>query len=541
MDKKKSFSKTNIIITILVFSIILLMGTGYAVLTQILDVNGSGKLEIPEYRIYISDVKVLAIGQEAYASSEATYTDNEVALYSVLPSSSSSITYEITIKNTGNSNAIVDYLYTSNNNSQVKYKIDGVNATETISRLSVSKVKVTIEASENSGNATNIASSVVLNFAFLKANDSYSNSCTLNWDGSSSSEPVSTNILGTNYYQISNANEFKWFMDQINNGNTSINGMLINNICLNNASITPIASNNAYTGILDGQNRSIDGISFSRDEEIKSSNVTYNVGFFMNNNGIIKNVNFNGNYYDKQYVSTRESVLYLGGIVVNNLGIIENVSFNGNVELDVEAHVNCTARQAHTTNYIGGVSTNNSGIIRGSYNNATFNLKGSTTSATCNIYTRSSNIFAGGIVGVNVGYISDSYNKANMTINVYNENSTRTTNVTQVGGVVSNNITYESDGTNLVGKVKNSYNIGAITWNRTGTGSFEHLTDTVAINTGSLENVYLLSGSATNDDGNYTSTVVSASDLINLNVVLGTGFKKDLRNINSGYPILYWQ
>lgn len=530
MDKKKSFSKTNIIITILVFSIILLMGTGYAVLTQILDVNGSGKLEIPEYRIYISDVKVLAIGQEAYASSEATYTDNEVALYSVLPSSSSSITYEITIKNTGNSNAIVDYLYTSNNNSQVKYKIDGVNATETISRLSVSKVKVTIEASENSGSATNIASSVVLNFAFLKANDSYSNSCTLSWDGSSSSEPVSTNILGTNYYQISNANEFKWFMEQINNGNTSINGMLINNICLNNASITPIASSNAYTGILDGQNRSIDGISFSRDEKLEDD-TTYSVGFFMNNDGIIKNVNINGNYSDIHNVSTRESTLYMAGVVVNNTGIIENVSFDGSINLSANAHVNCTIRQAHSTNYVGGIASNNFGIVRGCFNNATFTLKASTTQG-CDIYTRSSNVYAGGIVSNNTGYVSDSYNKANMSVNGDNETNTRSTINAAVGGIISNN-------SNVT---VNSYSMGTIIKTTTSSkGDYNFKTDAVAVNTGSLKNIYLLSGSATNDDGNYTSTVVSASDLINFNVALGTGFKKDLRNINSGYPILYWQ
>lgn len=530
--KKKNFSKTNIIVTILVFSVILLMGTGYAVLTQILDINGNSKLEIPEYRIYISDVKVLSVSNGGYASSPATYTDNEVGLYTILPNTSSSVTYEITIKNTGNSNAIVDYLYSANSNLWTKYKIDGINATETISRLSVLKVKVTVEASENSVDTNSMDSFIMLNFAFLKANDSYSNACTVQWDGSTSSEPVNTNILGTDYYQISNANEFKWFIDQVNGGNASINAMLTKNICMNNGSFTPIGTNSSYAGIFDGQNRSISGISFSRNEKLEND-TTYSVGFFMNNSGYIKSVNIVGNYSDIHNVSTRRSTLNMAGIVVNNTGIIENVSFDGTVNLSANAHVNCIARQAHTTNYVGGIAANNSGIVRGSYNNATFTLSGSTTQG-CDLYERSSNVYAGGIVSNNNGYVSDSYNKANMSFTGDNETNWKSTVNAYVGGITSTNSN----------TVKASYNLGSITKETTSSkGDYNYRTDAVATNSGTVSNVYLLSGSATNDDGSYVATVVSASDLINLagSVALGTGFKKDSLNINNGYPVLYWQ
>lgn len=532
LRKKKNFSKANIIITILVFSVILFMGTGYAVLVQILDINGNSKLEIPDYRIYISDVKVLSTSGSGYASSVPTYTNNEVALYTALPNMSSSVTYEITIKNTGNSNAIVDYLYSANSNLWSKYKIDGINATESIPRLSVLKVKVTVEPSENSSNDIDMNSFVMLNFAFLKASDSYSNACTVQWDGSSSSQPVSTNIFGTDYYQISNANEFKWFMEQVNGGNNSINAMLTNDICLNNKSFTPIASNSAYAGMFDGQNRSISGISFSRDQKL-TANTTYSVGFFMNNTGFIKNINIAGNYSDIHNVSTRTSTLYMGGVVVNNSGIIENVSFNGSINLSANAHVNCTVRDARTTNYVGGIVSSNTGIVRGSYNNAIFTLNGSTTQA-CNLYERTTNVYAGAIVSNNTGFVSDSYNKASMSFTGDNESDYRSTINASIGGVTSINSSV----------VKNSYNSGSITKGTTSNkGDYNYKTDVVAENTGIVNNVYLLSGSATNDDGVYNGAVVGTNDLINLtgSVTLGTGFKKDTLKINSGYPVLYWQ
>lgn len=543
--KKKSFSKTNIIITILVFVIIISMGTGYAVLSQVLDINGSTFLDIPDYRIYISDVKVISTTGEGYTTTSPTFDDSSVALYTQLPSMDSSVTYEITLKNVGESNAILDYLYTYTTNSWAKFEVDGINATEKVSKLSVKKIRVTVSPSEHSSDVLAKESYIMLNFAFIKDAGNYSNACTLQWDGSSSSEPVKTNILGREYYQIGNANEFKWFMDQVNSGNVNISAMLTNNICLNDKTISPIASEeNPYAGIFDGQNRHISGISFSRDVEIKSSNTTYNVGLFMKNVGYIKNLHVTAKYYDKQYVSTRKSNLYLGGIAVYNKGFMENLTFNGSIELDAEAHVNCTARAAHTINYIGGIAAYNTGVIRGSYNNATFKLTGSTTSSACNIHERSSRIYAGGIASLNSGAIGNSYNKATMDIHCYNAHSTNTTNISEIGGVVSNNWVIEDDGYTFTGFIENSYNIGTINWTRDGTGSFDRLTETVAVNDGgTLRNIYLLSGSAENPEGNYLAKVVSANDLMNLNgeVSLGKGFKKDTLNLNGGYPVLYWE
>ena len=115
--------KTSIVITILVFIVLLCMTSGYALLSQKLDIFGTSKIVIPDYRIYISNVEVVSSTDGGYATNTATFTDNEVALYSTLPTLNSSVTYEITIKNIGNSNAITDYMYTATNNASVKYKI----------------------------------------------------------------------------------------------------------------------------------------------------------------------------------------------------------------------------------------------------------------------------------------------------------------------------------------------------------------------------------------------------------------------------------
>ena len=528
--KLRKMPKTSIVITILVFIVLLCMTSGYALLSQKLDIFGTSKIVIPDYRIYISNVAVKSSTDGGYATNTATFTDNEVALYTTLPNLNSSVTYEITIKNIGNSNAITDYMYTASNNASVKYKIKEINSTEVVSKLSERKVLVTVEPIENATAAVG-DSTVAINFAFLQENSSYSNSCTMNWDGSSSQQPVSTTILGSTYYLISNANEFKWFMDQVNGGNTTINVMLTDDICLNNMGISPIASSNAYAGIFDGQNRTISGISFTRDEEVSSGNKTSYMGLFYNNSGIIKNVNFIGSYSDVHMAKARENTSYIAGVVINNSGIIENVSFGGTINLNATAHVNCTMRQAHTWNYVGGIASTNTGIIRGSNNKATFTLVGKTTQATCNIYSRSSNIYAGGIASTNSGFIVDSYNSANITMTGSNEEKTRTENIAKIGGIVSTNNN----------QTKNTYTSGTITQSMDGNGTWDYVTDAIATNSGSYSNTYYLSGSIPTLPSTPIGTLATATDLINLNVSIGNAFKVDNKSINNGYPILFWQ
>lgn len=519
-------SKTSIVVTILVFVVIVFMGIGFAYTNIELNIFGNSKLEIPEYKIYISSVTNLKSENGAYETSQQTFSDNEVGLYTTLPNDNSVMTYEITIKNVGKTDAVIDYIYPNSDNPNIKYKIVGTNATKTIKSLSIKKVKVIVETIENA-TVTNQNSNILINFAFVKKTSDYSNECTNNWDGTSSSEPIISNIMGNDYYQITNANEFKWFADQINSGNTGINGMLVKNICLNNQIFTSIGDSSAYTGVFDGQNRSIKGVTYSRNIGGLESDSTYNAGLFINNNGTIKNLNVEGTNSDIHSITGVTNTSYIGGIVVNNTGVIENSSYKGTITINATARVNCLIKQGHTYNYVGGIASNNSGIIRGSYNNATFDLSGSTSYGTCNLYPRSANITSGGIAGLNSGYVVDSYNNANMTANGNHTSTIRSTYNGLIGGVVGSN-------SNIC---NNSYNSGNITQTLPRGGYGDSQTGVIATNSGTINNVYFLTGTINNNVG----TEVNANDLINLNINIGNAFLLDSTNINNSYPILFWE
>lgn len=520
---KKSFTKTNIILTISVLVILVFMASGYALLNTKLTIGGKGKLDIPEYKIFISDVKVGSTSNGGYQTSTPTFTDNEVALYSTLVNSNSSVVYDVTIQNTGASDAVVDYIYISNENA-IKYRIIGVSAGDTIKGLSNLTVKIEVLYSENqnvvSGNLP-----LMVNFRFLRKTDSYSNQCTLNWDGSSSSEPISVDIYGTSYYQITNANELNWFKNQVESGNTSINAILDNNICMNGHSFS-MANNQAYTGTFDGQNRTIEGLSYSRDVDI-DGDFTYNSALFLQNDGTIKNLNVSGNIYDMAIVSTSVAddysygYSYLGGITANNSGLIENCSYSGTITVNEHARVNCAVAQAHNYTYVGSMAANNTGIIRGCVNRATYSLSGYPTYSTCNIYTREVHITSGGIAGVNAGIISDSYNQAQMHADGSMRSTTRSTYIGLIGGVVGSNEKQCQD----------SYNSGSISQTLSGNTEGSAF-GVIGSNTGSLQNVYFLTSTADNNIG----TEVSANDLKNLNITLSQAFLQ-----SANYPLLFWE
>lgn len=525
------------ILYVVLFIILGSMTLGYSTLSSTFYLKGKATIKKPEYKILITDISQNKIENGGYQNAKASYTGTEGSFSTGLPNTTSKVIYNVTISNIGQTSGVLDYIFVSQPNSQVKYKIGGINSGDILA--SGDKIVVTVEMEywDNETSASSDVISTLINFEFKKYESSYSNACTLNWDGSSSSTPTARNVFGTSYYEISNANEFKWFVDQINSGNSSINGILSNNICLNSSNISLIGSSNPFNGILDGQNRSITGISYTRDEKFYKDK-TVNTGLFANNSGLIKNLNVNANISDIHILSTAQastgggleinSTTNLGGIVVNNSGKIQNSSFSGRIYLKATAHATCTFKQTHTLNFVGGIAVYNTGVITGSYNKADFSLNGHTSKATCDIYSRSAKIRSGGIVAKNNGYISDCYNAVTMNVFGEQETTTRSTYIYEglIGGVVGVN----------ENTVTNSYNAGVInhTIPEQGEGSTSGV---VATNTGTLTNVYYLQGTSANTLG----TQVSDSDLKNLNISICNYYSKDILSINNGYPVLKWQ
>lgn len=131
------------------------------------------------------------------------------------------------------------------------------------------------------------------------------------WDGSTS-KPTSKEIDGVEYYVITSPSELAWFAYQVsNNGNTSINAFLENDIyymddttkfSANN--VAPIGNRaNPFDGIIDGNGKSIYGAkgSFFVDENTANAviknlvlkNAKY-TSIVDTNNGLVENVKLYG-------------------------------------------------------------------------------------------------------------------------------------------------------------------------------------------------------------------------------------------------------
>ena len=92
-------------------------------------------------------------------------------------------------------------------------------------------------------------------------------------------------------YLISNLGEFLWFVEQVNEGQTSINGKLTADIDLNGIDWTIIDS---FAGTFDGNNHVINGLNKSKD--LWNGDTTKIHGFIrtLSESGIIRNLTFSG-------------------------------------------------------------------------------------------------------------------------------------------------------------------------------------------------------------------------------------------------------
>ena len=190
-------------------------------------------------------------------------------------------------------------------------------------------------------------------------------------------------------YEISNAGQLYWFAGLVNGTlsgveqNTSANAVLTADIVVNKNVLkpdgtlnegtfkewTPIATSaSPYTGIFEGQNHTISGLYFKKEN-------TSEVGFFGYNRGKISNVGILDSYfcgfsqvggvcgynsstitncYNKGVVDgTADGASSFGGVCGCNLGILTNCYNTGIVKGQL---------------FVGGVSGNNNGTITNCYN-----------------------------------------------------------------------------------------------------------------------------------------------------------------------------
>ena len=195
-----------------------------------------------------------------------------------------------------------------------------------------------------------------------------------------------------NTYEVYNAEGLKNIASLVNSGATGINITLDTDLDLTDMEWTPIGAdyNNAYTGIFDGNGKTITGLTFNQSETSNVGLIGYLGSGGKVQNLTLENVNLNGDWD-------------VGGVVgYNNNGTVTACTASGSI---------------NGKEYVGGIVGNNYlGTVTACYN----------TSSTVN-----GSYLIGGVVGQNnKGIVTACYNASG---SIYGE--------VTVGGVVGNNNT----------------------------------------------------------------------------------------------------
>lgn len=205
-------------------------------------------------------------------------------------------------------------------------------------------------------------------------------------------EPAKLNEAG--YYEIGNAGQLLWFADLVNNGSTTINALLTDDIDM--TGLTLWTHMTTYGGVFDGNGFCIDGLN--KDAEIEDG---HRCGFIytLTSSGVVKNLIFtNADVFYQSEVGVgviaynnagtisqcivESSVVQLGNY--DGLAFISGKNLSGGV-IENCAAINCTATRrfggANSKN-MGGITEVNEGTVRNCYTyGSVFNNGGSVVGA----------------------------------------------------------------------------------------------------------------------------------------------------------------
>lgn len=331
-------------------------------------------------------------------------------------------------------------------------------------------------------------------------------------------------------YQIGTADELVWFAKQVNGGSTAISGMLTAEIDLNGFDWTPIGSSaKKFSGSFDGAGYAIKNLTI--DYQTAKSGERLYLGLFgyaegtKDNRAAIKNLTVQGSVNagsEFSVYSGNVAGVVACGSYVDVSGVISRV----NVTVDAKVGsacgvgglagvlINSTATNCGSEGNVSGVKNLGglcyefyAGTMTGCYNTGA--VSGSGT-------------YVGGLMG---------YAKQATIKNVYNTGAVSTAKnlVGGLAGVMENS------------SITNGYSTGKITVSESDGNAVGAVVGTA----GTLSNIYYLSGTADKAVGNGdASAAAKTADELKAKTMpaaLGDGFKRDLGNINGGYPVLSWQ
>ncbi|MCF0184488.1 MAG: hypothetical protein HUK01_09170, partial [Bacteroidaceae bacterium] len=285
-------------------------------------------------------------------------------------------------------------------------------------------------------------------------------------------------------YEIANAGQLYWFAQKVNGGQSGINGMLVDNIvvndsvlktdgslCDNNSTFrvwTPIGYDYWYKGIFDGQGHTISGLY------VNNTNMA-SVGLFgeIDNTAKIKNVGVVDSYFRADG--------RVGGIGGANCGSLSNCYNTGTVSGNNEmvggvcgfsdgSLFNCynTGTVSGSRDYVGGVCGNGTyANISNCYNTGAVSGNGN---------------YVGGVCGIGLAAnITHCYNTGKVTGNGY------------VGGVYGDSQNATITNCYNTGTVSGSYYSGGVC----GKGQAATITNCYYLNTSCPQGIGSGSGEAT--------------------------------------------
>ena len=145
LRKKNVRNKTREMLFLLVTLFTLSLTIGYAALNEDLTISGEVEFKV-EKDIRITNISLQEIENGAIENYNAKYSTSTITMGTSLPEINSTITYNVTVTNSGTVSQMIDSIsVVSNNNSNVEYQISGYTLKGLISPSEVKTFTVTLK------------------------------------------------------------------------------------------------------------------------------------------------------------------------------------------------------------------------------------------------------------------------------------------------------------------------------------------------------------------------------------------------------------
>lgn len=216
--------------------------------------------------------------------------------------------------------------------------------------------------------------------------------------GSDSLYSIKVGLNPSGYMEIKDANDLQTFAASVNNGDTDLNAILINNINLNGIDWTPIASQDApYIGTFDGNGHKIDNLHIS----IENAEYEVVAGLFgyTSSGCVIQNLEIGSGSISAK--STREMSFAYAGAIVGD-------AKSGCKIIDCSNSASVTAAASGRACYVGGIAGGKEGI--------TVERCSNHGNVICHTNAVLSWQYVGGIAGGQWNQIIDCYNTGTISL-----------------------------------------------------------------------------------------------------------------------------